>query len=167
MSDPTQKRAYSREASFPAVASTDPVSFVVSLMLFGAVAIVIAIYVHSLVTGIQPKESWTEVSLGVALIATAAFIVILYRVRSINRLLSEGTRLNSHVVRFLAVGMWVIIQLKYERQGVQTERKIWLANSRRSRKLGRASEVTLAIEPTNSIRLVIADLFVRKHPMRH
>lgn len=129
-------------------------------MLFVTAAIVIGIYVHSLVTGIQPRESWIEVSLGVALIAAVFLAVIIYRVRSINRLLSQGTRLNAHVVRFLAVGMWVIVQLEYEWHGVKAERKIWLANAKRSRRLGRVSEVTLVIEPANSRRIVIADVFV-------
>ena len=143
-----------------AVTSTDPLSYIVTLMLLGTAAIVIGIYVHSSVTGIQPKESWIEVSLGVALIATALMTVIIYRVNTINRLLSEGTPLNAQVVRFLAVGMWIIVQLKYDQHGVQVERKIWLANSRRSRRLGSASEVTLVIEPANSSRIAIRDLFV-------
>ena len=160
MSGPTQRRTHSRGAGFLAVASTDPVSFIATLMLFGTAAIVIGIYVHSSVTGIQPKESWIEVSLGVALIATAFMTVVIYRVKSINRLLYKGTQINAQVVRFLAVGMWLIVQLKYDRHGVQVERKIWLANSRRSRGLGSASEVTLAIEPANSSRIAIEDLFV-------
>ena len=160
MSGPARRRAYSREAGFLAVVSTDPLSYVVTLMLLGTAAIVIGIYVHSLVTGIQPKESWTEVSLGVALLGTAFITVVIYRVKSINRLLSEGARLNAQVVRFLAVGMWVIVQLKYDRHGIQSERKVWLANSRRSRRLGGASEITLAIEPANSSRIAIEDLFV-------
>ena len=61
--------------------------------------------------------------------------------------------------------MWVIVQFKYERHGDQAARKIWLAYSSRSRRLGRVSEVMLAIEPANSSPIVIADLLVREHQM--
>jgi hypothetical protein len=160
MSNTAHRRAHSEEASFLTVVSTDPVSFVVALMLVCTVAIVLGIYVHSQVTGIQPKESWTEILVGLALITTAFLAVITYRIRSIDRLLSNGIRQVARVDRFLAIGIWVIVQLRYERHGVESERKIWLANSRRSRWLGGVSEITLAMEPAYSSRVVITGLFV-------
>jgi hypothetical protein len=147
------------KASFLAVASTDPASFIAVLMLFCTAAIVVTIFIHSQVTGIQPQESWTEVSVGVALIATVFLAAIIYRARSINRLLSHNTRQTARVDRYLAVGIWVIVQLQYEWNGIQAERRIWLANSKRSRRLDRVSEVTLAMDPASSGRIVITDLF--------
>ncbi len=61
--------------------------------------------------------------------------------------------------------MWVIVEFKYERHGDQAARKILLANSSRSRGLGRVSAATLAIEPASSSPIVIADLFVREGQM--
>ena len=159
MSNAAQRRAHSKEASFLAVVSTDPASFVAALMLCCTGAIVLGIYVHSHVTGIQPKESWVEISAGLALITTAFLAVITYRVRVINRLLREGVRHAAGVDRFLAVGIWVILNIEYDRHGVQSECRIWLANSRRSRRLSGATEITLAMERTNSSRLVITDLY--------
>lgn len=149
----------SGQASFLSVATTDPVAFVAALMLFCTAAIVVTIFIHSQVTGIQPQESWTEVSVGVGLIMTVFLAVIIYRVRSINRLLSHNTRQTARVERYLAVGIWVIVQLKYEWNGIQAERRIWLANSKRSRRLGHAAEVTLAVDPSSSQRFVVTDLF--------
>lgn len=148
-----------RPAGCGAVVSTDPAAFVASLLLFTTLAIVVSVFVHSEVTGIQPKESWTEVAVGVWLIASALLAVITYRMRSINRRLVDGARHAARVERFLAVGMWVIVQLHYEWQGVQTERRTWLANSKRSRRLGRRTEVTLAMDPANASRFVITALF--------
>lgn len=154
-----QADSNSGRAGYLAVASTDPVSFVAALMLLCTVAIVLTIFIHSQVTGIQPKESWTEVSVGVALIAAVFLAVIVYRTRSINRLLNVSTRQAARVERFLAVGIWVIMQLQYDWKGIQTERRLWLANSKRSRRLGRMSEVTLAMDPASPGRFVITDLF--------
>jgi len=160
MSNTAQRQAHSKETGFLAVVSTDPVSFVVALMLFCTGAIVLGIYAHSQVTGIQPEESWVEISLGLTLITNALLAVITYRVRVINRLLREGIRQVARVDRFLAIGIWVIVKLEYERHGVQSEREIWLANSRRSRRLRSASAITLAMEPAHSSHVVITELFL-------
>ena len=159
MGNTAHRRAPAERAKSFAVVSTDPISFVVALLLFCTVAIILAIYVHSQVTGIQPRESWTEISVGVALAATAFLAVITYRIRSINSLLSNGIRQAARVDRFLAVGIWVIVQIEFDRHGVQFEYRLWLANSRRSRKLNDASQITLAMERINSSRFVIIDLF--------
>jgi hypothetical protein len=148
-----------RDAGFLAVASTDPASFIASLLLFGTAAIVLAIFVHSQVTGFQPKESWTEVSIGVSLIAFVLLGFMRYRLRVINQTLSFGVRQAARVDRFLAIGIWAIVRLQYEWNGVPTESTVWFANSKRSRRLGRVSEVTLAIDPAGSGRFVIVDLF--------
>jgi hypothetical protein len=150
----------SARASFLAVTSTDPTSFVAALLLCCTVAIVGAIFIHSQVTGIQPKESWTEVSVGVALIVTVFLGVISYRVRWFNRVLRDGTWQSARLVRFLAVGIWVIVQLEYQPSGVRTERRIWLANSKRSRRLGRLAKVTVAMDAATPERFVVIDLFV-------
>jgi hypothetical protein len=160
MSNTAKRLTHSKEASFLAVVSIDPASFVVALMLFCTGAIVLGIYVHSQVTGIQPKESWIEISVGLALITAAFLAVIIYRVRVINRLLREGIRHGARIDRFLAIGIWVIVQLVYERHGIQSERKIWLANSRRSRRLRSASAITLAMDPAHSTHVVITELFL-------
>ncbi len=159
MSNTANRRAVAERANWFAVVSTDPISFVVALLLFCTAAIVLAIYVHSQVTGFQPKESWTEVSVGVGLIATVFLAVISYRIRSINSLLTNGIRQTVRIDRFLAVGIWVIVQIEYDRHGIQSECRLWLANSRRSRKLRDVSEITLAMERTNSSHFVITDLF--------
>jgi hypothetical protein len=160
MSNTVRGRAHFKDTGFMAVVSTDPVAFVATLMLFCTVVIVVGIFVHSQVTGIQPRESWTEISVGLVMITAAFLAVVTYRVKAINRLLSKGIRQVAHIDRFLAHGIWVIVQLKYERQGIQSECKIWLANSRRSRWLGGVSEITLAMESTHSSRVVITELFL-------
>lgn len=155
-----QERGDDPPATLRAVASADPVSFIAALMLFCTLAIVVAIFIHSQVTGIQPKESWTEIVVGVMSISAVFMAAIIYRARSINRLLGHGTRQAARVDRYVAVGVWVIVQLQYEWNGIQAERRIWLANSKRSRRLADKSAVILAMDPAAPGRFVIADVFV-------
>jgi cytochrome c biogenesis protein CcdA len=146
-------------ASHLAVASTDPLSFVVSLMLVVIVLGALVIFIDSKMTGFEPKESWAEVSAGVLLITLGILAVVHYRTRSINRILASAHWRKARLEKFRTASQWTILRVAYEMNGKMTEKGVWLANSRRSRALGKLEEVTLALDPASLRRFVITNLY--------
>lgn len=148
-----------RELSSTAVASTDPFAYVVAWLLGFVVACTGLFVIYTRVTGERPRESWSEVALGVTLIAAFLYALIRYRASRISFLLATGERSSAAIHVFRDVDQWVWMTLGYDRRGRAIERRILLASSMRTRALRGRETVTIATDPSSPRRLVVTDLY--------
>jgi hypothetical protein len=153
----TGKKKYS--ISIYAVSSTDPWAFVSFMFLFVIVAASFVMFIYSIASGWQPKESWVEVFLGVVILSGSIFLFLHYRKRKLIKIIKSGIKVSAKIKRYIAVSQWVTLRLSYLWQGKMVNRPIWLARSKRSSCLENKDELILAINPLNPKKVVIVDLY--------
>jgi MFS family permease len=119
----------------------------------------IAMFIYSMASGWQPKESWSEVFFWVSILTGAVFLILHYRRHKLIKILNTGHKVSANIIRCTVASQWVTLRFSYLWQGKMVNSSIWLANSKRSSCLQNKDELTLAIDPLNHKKVVIADLY--------
>jgi len=142
-----------------AVATTDPMGYVVAWMLAVVIGGTAVMVVDALVTRRPSTEPWSEVVAGVSLIVAVLYALLRSRAGRLTRLLEHGERVDAVVDEFRQVAQWVHLKVSFETRGRQLRRSLLLPSSRRTGSLEGRSAVTLAVDAAAPRRLVVADLY--------
>lgn len=153
----TAARRY--DVSLRSVASSDPMSFTASLCLLVIVIVPLIAFAHYRITGIQPKESWLEIAIAFTLLVLLVYLLQRHRAEHIKRILDSGTLVAARVERSLAINMWVFVRLVYQWEGREITRDIMYARSKRTTRLTKKEQVTLAIDPHRAGQVIIVDVY--------
>lgn len=153
------RREERRPLSLWAVATTDPMGYVVTWMLAVVVGCTAVMMVDALVTGRPSTEPWSEVVVGVGLIVAFLYALLRSRARRLTRLLEHGERVDAAVDEFRQAAQWVHLKLSFETRGRELRRSLLLPSSRRTCSLEGRGSVTLAVDAAEPRRLVVADLY--------
>jgi hypothetical protein len=134
-------------------------SFTASLCLLVIVIVPLIVFAHYRLTGIQPKESWLEIVIAFTLLVLLVYLLQRHRAEHIKRILDSGTLVTARVERSLAINMWVFVRLVYQWEGRGITRDIMYARSKRTTRLTKKEQVTLAVDPHRAGQVIIVDVY--------
>lgn len=144
------------EISLRSVVASDPMSLAASLCLTVAVVVPAIIFIHSRITGIQPKESWPQVAVITAFFVLLVYLFLRYRKERIRRIIDSGVFVRADVLRARVINTWVFIRLVYQWEGSEIGRDLMFVSSGRTRRLTEKEQVTLAV---SGGQIVILDIY--------
>ena len=163
MVDPTEedlKQPFVRDVSLGEALSYDLISFLVGIVFLFVIACLILLIVSVVSFGARPpRESPTEIFLGLLLISGAVFAVLRFRVSSITETLRSGEIVRAEVLRGFHYQFFVQILLKFSVRGEIVQRKLWLPNTKRPRTLATRDQVFLSVEAQGTRRAVVRNLY--------
>jgi hypothetical protein len=138
--------------------TSDPVAFVTGLCLLLVWSVLVMVVVDFLMTGRVPRESPSEIALGMLCLTSIGFVILSARRRRITRVLTSGLAVRASLERH-AVTQWVVLGVVFSWEGRQRKRTFFVPGFKRARDLTRQSELNLRVDPSDPGRVFIADLY--------
>jgi hypothetical protein len=142
------------------VVRNDPFAHVLGWMTGFIAVMPVAIFFFAKLDDSHPRESWTEIFGGVALLVLFGVTILRLRTRALDKRLATLPRVVAELLRYIHAGQWVNFRVRYRWEDRTLERTLMVPHGKYSARLSEHKTLTLAVVPTHPRRVTIVDLYV-------
>lgn len=151
---------FSRDVTLGEVLRRDLAAFLVGavfLFLLGCLASLVVLV--GWLGAPPPKESPGEIALVLALLSAGVLAFLRYRAYRIGETLRSGEPVDAEIVRGLAFQWFAQVRIRYTAGGEVVHRHLWFPNTKRTRALTRAKQLTYMLSRGRTGSGVVRDLY--------
>ena len=150
----------SRKLTLKQVSSCDTVAFVARLMLFFVWLMLFAMILFIAAGGKRPKESPSEIALGMAFLSAVFLMIIVVRRNSLSRLTAKGTSVQAELYLASHYQFFMTLGFHYVWRGQAIKRTVQIPYVKATRFIEDRKQVVLIVDQDDPRRFIIGDLYV-------